>query len=192
MARYENKEFRNPLLESTPENRLKALETAKTRALDALYDHDFDNDTGSKNLFILDNVLAPIGFFKERIGKKFEVEDFVETWKLFCFLCKEINEKTIFVPTINTFCNFMNISKVSFDNILEEKTERGEICRYIKDTLADRLMQGMLENKIAAIPGIFIAKANYGMRDNEQPVTNIVINEPHQSALEILNEFKKG
>lgn len=192
MARYENKEFRNPLLESTPENRLRALETAKTRALDALYDHDFDNDTGSKNLFILDNVLAPIGFFKERIGKKFEVEDFVDTWKLFCFLCKEINEKTIFVPTINTFCNFMNISKVSFDNILEEKTERGEICRYIKDTLADRLMQGMLENKIAAIPGIFIAKANYGMRDNEQPVTNIVINEPHQSALEILNEFKKG
>ncbi len=192
MARYENKEFRNPLLESTPENRLRALETAKTKALQALYDHDFDNDTGSKNLFILDNVLAPIGFFKERIGKKFEVEDFVDTWKLFCFLCKEINEKTIFVPTINTFCNFMNISKVSFDNILEEKTERGEICRYIKDTLADRLMQGMLENKIAAIPGIFIAKANYGMRDNEQPVTNIVINEPHQSALEILNEFKKG
>lgn len=192
MPNHNNKELRNPALESTPENRLKALELAKTRALDALYDHDFDNDSGSKNLFILDNVLAPIGFFKERIGRKFQVEDFVDTWKLFCFLCKEINEKTVFIPTINTFCNFMNISKASFDNILEEKTERGEICRYIRDTLADRLMQGMLENKIAAIPGIFIAKANYGMRDNDQPVTNIVINEPHQSALEILNEFKKG
>jgi hypothetical protein len=183
---------RDKSLENTPENRLTALTKAKDNALRVLEEHDFDEELGSKNLFILDNVLCPIGFFRDRIQRKFEIEDFIDVWQLFCYICREINKKTVFTPTVNTFCNFMNISSATFNSILLEKSERGEMCRFIKDTLADRLMQAMLEEKVPAIPSIFIAKANFGMRDNDAPVTNIVVQEQHMSAQEILNEFKKG
>ena len=192
MAETTIKKLRRKDLESTPENRAIALQAAKTKGIDALHEHDFDEENGSKNLFILDNVLSPIGFFRDRLVKKFEVEDFVETWQLFCYLCKEINEKTVFVPTINTFCNFMNISTSSFCAIGNEESQRGEMVRNIKDTLADRLMQAMLEEKIPAVPSIFVAKANFGLRDNDTPVTNIVVQEQHMTAQDIFNEFKKG
>lgn len=192
MAKRTIEKLKDTSLEPTNENRSMAVVLAKERALNALKRHDFDTDTGSKNLFILDNVFAPIGFFKDRFIKKFTFDDILEVWLTFLELCKELNEKTFFAPTLNTFCNFLNMSTTTFKTIMKEQSERGELCRYINDVLSDRFMQLMLEDKLPQIPSIFIAKANFGMRDNDQPVTNIVVHEEYKSAMEILEELKKG
>lgn len=186
------KELRDTSLDNTPENRAVAVNMAKQRAEMALQKCDFKNMQGSKNLFLLDNVFAPIGFFKDRFTKKFDYNDILEVWLVFVELCKQVNEKTFFAPTLNTFCNFLNLSTTTFKSIMREESERGELCRYIQDVLSDRFMQLMLEDELPQIPSIFIAKANFGMRDNDQPVTNIVVHEEYKSAMEILEELKQG
>lgn len=169
-----------------------SLEIVKKRALKALENHDFDNDMGSGNLFILDSVLAPISFFKDRFSHKFEVDDILAVWQLFLELCREINNYKSFAPTITTFCNFMNMGKATFDTITNENTERGELCRYIKSALTDRFTQLMLDDKLPQIPSIFIAKADFGLRDNDPPVTNIVFTEECKTPEQILEEFRNG
>lgn len=173
-------------------SRNMSLAMIEHNAIQAIQAHDFDMDTGSGNLFILDNVFQPITFFKDRFQQKLEIDDILAVWDLFLKLCREVNKYKSFSPTVNTFCNFLNISRATFNTICNEYTERGELCRFIKDTLADRFMQLMLDNKLPQIPAIFIAKANFDMRDNDAPVTNIVLQEEHQSVIDILNEFKKG
>lgn len=186
------KDDKDKSLMNTAENRNMAVEMAKTKAVRAIGDIDFDTFVGSKNLYILDNVFAPIGFFKDRFTKKFEFDDILEVWQAFLYLCKLLNEQTAFAPTLNTFCNFLNMSTTTFKSIMNENTDRGELCRYISDVLSDRFMQMMLEDKLPQIPSIFVAKANFGMRDNDQPVTNIVVHEELKSAMDILEELKKG
>lgn len=179
-------------LENTNDNKANALAAAREFAMTAINSEAFDNDEGSTNLYVIDNILRPIGYFKERLVRKIEVDDIIPVWQLFIDLCREINKKKPFAPTIFTFCNFMNISSATFNAIRQENTARGELCQYISDSLSDRLMQLLLENKIPTIPGIFVAKANFGMRDNDQPVTNVIINDGPSSFEEIMEMYKKG
>lgn len=169
-----------------------SLSIIENTAVKAIKDHDFDSDMGSGNLFILDTVFRPITFFKDRLQRKLEIDDILAVWDLFLKLCREVNKYKSFSPTINTFCNFLNISRDTFTAICNENTDRGELCRFIKDTLADRFMQLMLDNKLPQIPAIFVAKANFGMRDSDAPVTNIVMHEERMTVAEILEDFKKG
>lgn len=184
--------FTDTVVQNTVENRRSALIRARAEGMNAIWSEDFTKAEGSVNLYVIDHILKPIGFFKERITKKIEVEDIIPVWELFIDLCKEINKRQAFTPTIFTFCNFLNVSSRTFNAIKEENTERGELCRYISDSLSDRIMQLLLENKIPQIPGIFVAKANFGMRDNDQPVTNVIINDAPNSIDDIIKMYKKG
>lgn len=170
--------------------RLDCIVETKRQAMKLIKSTSFSKEFASSAMFITDEILKPIECYKNQ-GKKIELWDLVNCYDLFVELCKEINKKRVFSPTINTFCHFIGITSTRFTFMTKEESERGEFCRYIKDHISEIFMQNMLDEKIPQIPSIFIAKANLDLRDNEPPVTNIVINQDHKTFEQIIQEYQE-
>ena len=74
-----------------------------------------------------------------------------------------------------------------------ENSEVGDVFKQIKDYLSENLMQNMLTGRVKEVSGIFIAKANFGMRDSEPANTNILnINSQPKDIEQILAELENN
>lgn len=176
--------FNGTLEESIAENIEQARELIEER--------DFEDAMGSNQLFVSNKVIQPLNYFLATKFQSRTAEEYALAFNGFLEIINIINEKMTYTPTVNTFCRYLGISKTRFDEISSLNNETGDVCRQIKDFLAETLMQNMLGNRVGAVQGIFIAKANLGMRDTEAPKLNIVtINNEPQSLDEILENFNK-
>ncbi len=183
-------EFNNMVYPCTLEQSLKEN---KTMAIRNIEEHDFEDDFGSTQMFVSNRVFQPLNYFKLKKNQNIEVEEYEKAFIVFKELVDKVNEKIIYTPLINTFCGFLGMSVDKFKYYSRENSERGELFRRILDYLGENLMQNMLGNRVGALQGIFIAKANLGMRDSEAPNVNImnVTAEP-RTLTEILEEFKQN
>lgn len=188
-----------PLPAECPKNYLadmtleRSIAESKERAIQCLDEHNFDADMGSTQMFIVNQVIQPMDYFILTKYKRKNVEDYELAFQTFREIIVEINKHIPFTPTLNTLCRFLNMSSDNYGNIVRENGELGELFKTMKDSLADNLMQNMLANRIGAPQGIFIAKANFGMRDDDPANINIVnVNSQREQSLEeILAEFNK-
>lgn len=170
----------------------KELDDIKETAIEIIEDYDFDTSIGSGSAYLANKLFKPCKYFLNRKGRPREAEELAMAFDAFSEICIEANKYTVFAPTINTFCSFCNITTKTLKNMANENTDRGEIATMIIERLGDNIMQNILSGKVHPIGGIFIAKANFGMRDNDPPQTAIVnIQNTPQSVDEILKEIKE-
>lgn len=165
----------------------------KEIALTKLKDYDFDTSIGSGAAYITNDILIPCKYFVSRQGSAKTAEELAIAFNTFQEICIEANKYTVFVPTINTFAGFCCMTTRTLKNIADENNERGQIASIIIERLSDGIMQNIMTGKINPIGGIFVAKANFGMRDNE-PTQMAVINvtSNNMSVDEILAELNKN
>lgn len=153
---------------------------------------DFEDAMGSNQLYISNKVIQPLNYFIITKGKQRTADEYAIAFNAFLEIIDMVNEKMTYTPTKNTFCRFLGISKSRFNALMAENNDTGDICRQINDFLEETLMQNMLGNRVGAVQGIFIAKANLGMRDSESQNLNVVnINAEPQTLSDILENFKK-
>lgn len=171
------------------EDNLNVVMQSATQALMS----DFDLEEGSPVAYITAKVTNPLPYFAERKGVSRTALELEKAFETFKDLCIKINEKVVFSPTVNTFCNFIAISPVTFRQMCNENTDRGEVASIIKSYLEDNLMHNILNGKVSTVGGIFVAKANMGMRDNDNQQVNIVnVNAETRTLEEILENFEKN
>lgn len=169
------------------------VQAAKESAIKLIQDHDFDSSIGSGAAYISNNVILPPEYFVSRQGVARTAEELAEAYNAFNEICNEANKYTVFAPTINTFCAFCCITTNTLKEIANERNERGKVATMILERLSDRLMQNIMSGKIQTIGGIFVAKANFGMRDNENTNINIVnVQNTPTSVDDILKEFTEN
>lgn len=171
--------------------KLEYLANTKKETISLIRKTNFITDYASSTMLITDEILKPLDCFRGQKKTALDLWDLVNGYELFIELCKEINKKRVFSPTVNTFCHFMGLTNKRFCVMLREENERGEFCRYVKDHISEIFMQNMLDEKIPQIPSIFIAKANLDMRENDTTVANIIINNEHKSFEQIIKEYQE-
>lgn len=171
----------------------ESIEQNKKLANTLLTTHNFAEDMGSTQMFIINQVIQPLNYFKKMYGITKSAEDYERAFECFKDIINQINEHITFTPTVNTFCKFLNISTITFNAYARQNSDIGDVFTRISDYLGDNIMQNMLGRRIDAIPGIFICKANLGMRDSESNNVNIInVNNQTKSLDEILADFKKN
>lgn len=172
--------------------KLDYLAKTKKQAIELIRETNFFKDYASSTMLITDEILKPLDCFRNQKKTALDLWDLVNGYELFIELCKEINKKRVFSPTVNTFCHFMGLTNKRFSVMLREENERGEFCRYVKDHISEIFMQNMLTEKIPQIPSIFIAKANLDMHENDPSVANqIIINNEHKSFEQIIKDYQE-
>lgn len=169
------------------------LSASREFAVDCLRDHDFQDDMGSAQTFISNVIIRPLDYFVAKRFQDVNVEDVRFAFDTFTDIILELNQKILFIPLKQTFCRYINISTSTFDHKLNEQNEMGDLFRMINDRLTGDYMQNLIMGRIGANQGIFGAKAIFGLRDNDPPVTNIVqVNAETRGLADILAEYKKN
>jgi len=87
---------------------------------------------------------------------------------LYLDMINKINEIKPFPPTVESFCNFMGISKTTYDNYLVD-FERKDIMSFIHSYLLGVLATGGLTGEMREISSIFIQK-HMGKTEQTQPI----------------------
>lgn len=87
---------------------------------------------------------------------------------LYLDMINKINEIKPFPPTVESFCNFMGISKVTYDNYLVD-FERKDVMNFIHSYLLGVLAAGGLTGELKEISSIFIQK-HMGKTEQTQPI----------------------
>lgn len=87
---------------------------------------------------------------------------------LYLDMINKINEIKPFPPTVESFCNFMGISKVTYDNYLVD-FERKDVMNFIHSYLLGVLAAGGLTGELREISSIFIQK-HMGKTEQTQPI----------------------
>lgn len=170
----------------------KSIENNIDLAQKLIDHHDFEDSMGSNQLYVSMRVIQPLDYFLANKGTHRTAGDYTVAFDGFLQIIDKVNEKMTYTPTLNTFCRFIAMSTERFKKISNENSEEGDVCKQIKDFLAEGLMQNMLGNRVGAVQGIFIAKSTLGMRDNEAPSVNVVnIHNESKSLEEILEDFNK-
>lgn len=178
-------------MEENAESRQKYLQESVDTAKKAIDEFDFDDSIGSSAAHIACDIIQTPLYYQCRKNCTIKAVDLDECYAAFNEICEYANTKTVFTPTINTFCRFMNICTDTLKSIARENNERGQIAKMIIEHLGDRLMQNMLSGTTAPIPSMFVAKANFGMKENESNTINILnVNETPRDVDDILREFK--
>ena len=85
-------------------------------------------------------------------------------------LVEKINEFTMFVPSIKSFCAFAGFSTNTFKNMLQSPDEeKRNVAQMIDDYISDMLLDGSKMRKIDASTAIFTAKSEHGMTEATNP-----------------------
>ena len=181
------------LEELNPELLAENLAEEKQKALVALREYDFDTSIGSGAAYITNSILVPCLYFSKRQGCPRTAAELAIAFNNFQEICAEANKYTVFVPTLNTFAAYCNITTKTLKNIANENNDRGNIASMIIEKLSDGIMQNIMTDKIHPIGGIFVAKANFGMRDNDPPQMAVVnVSAGNMSIDEIMADFNKN
>lgn len=173
----------------------KELTAYKAKAIEEIQEFDFDTCVGAGGTYLINKILVPCEYMliRQAQNRVLIAEELAYNFDTFIELCIEANKYTVFVPTINTFCSFCGISTSTLKSIANENNERGNIATMIIEKLGDGIMQNIISGKIHPIGGIFVAKANFGMRDNDAPQTAILnISNSTQSIDDIMREIKEN
>lgn len=171
----------------------KDIKETKETAIQKIKEYDFDTSIGSGAAYISNSVLTPCKYFTDRRGRPRSAEELAVAYDVFQEITEEANKYTVFVPTLNTFAGFCCMTAKTLRDIANENNEKGNVAGIIIDRLSDGLMQNSMTSKIQPIAGIFVAKANFGMRDNETPQMAIVnVSNANLSVDEILADLKKN
>lgn len=91
-----------------------------------------------------------------------------------------INQKIIYVPTLQDFCDFVGVLRTTFDKwTLSEDEDRRALINSIVSSIGDIQMTASQTGKIQAIPTIFRMKAEHNMVEASNPIiigTRIEVN----------------
>lgn len=170
-----------------------SIQKSKEWALACLNEHDFNEDLGSTQTFISNVIIQPVDYFVATKFQKINVEDVQIAWRTFQEIILELNRQILFVPLKQTFCRYINISTSTYNQKLDEQSDMGDLFRMINDSLTGDFIQNLISGRIGTNQGIFAAKALFGLRDNDPPVTNVVqVNAPTKSLAEILEDYNKN
>ena len=174
-------------------NVIDCINESNNEAAKTLQNVDFDTINGSAATYITTNIIRPLKYFEERRGERRTAEELKIAFQGFKILVSHINESCVYTPTLNTFCMYICCSTKTFRSMTYEESERGEIANEIKECIEESLLQNMLAGKTHPITSMFVAKANLGLRDNDNNNVNILnINGNSRSVDDILAEFNKN
>lgn len=178
-------------MEENDEQRRFYLKESVENAKNAIDNYDFDDGIGSGSAHIACDIIKTPLYYQLRKLCPLKAVDLDEGYKAFNDICEYANQKTVFAPTLNTFCRFMNIATSTLKSIAQENNERGAIATMIIEHLGDRLMQNMLSGTTSPIPSMFVAKSNFNMKENDNATINILnVNDTPRDIDDILKEFK--
>lgn len=159
----------------------------------AIADFDWDDLVKSPHLYVSNTIIKPLKYFVDHCKEDLNVNDYIKAYESFIELVQKVNEHCLYTPTLTGFCKYIYMSTYKFNALCMENSEVGDVFKQIKDYLSENLMQNMLTGRVKEVSGIFIAKANYGMRDSEPTNTNILtINTQTKSIDQILEELENN
>lgn len=109
---------------------------------------------------LLENALGrSVGYTAQELSIGFD---------LYLDMINKINEIKPFPPTIESYCNFMGISKTTYDNYLVD-ADRKDVMNFIHSYLLGVLATGGLTGELREISSIFIQK-HMGKTEQTQPI----------------------
>lgn len=124
-------------------------------------------------------------------GTSYTSQEILAGFNMYLEMIEKINEYKVFPPTIESFCNFMGITTVAFNNWLSD-ADRKDSVEYVKSYLTGALATGSLTGELKEISSIYIQKTMGKVEQN----TPIVIEHKKETDIDDIKnkiaEMKKN
>lgn len=169
------------------------LEANKKKSLKLIANTDFENDFLNPETFICTEVLTPCKISDIFGSNGYKPKEVIEkAYDAFKQMIVEINKKTIYVPTLNSFCQFIGTTRTHFMSMCNEVNERGDLCCFIKQSFEEMLLQSAMTNRVEKLTAMFTLKSIYQLRDSDAPQVNIMNVSTDRSVDDILSDLNKN
>lgn len=154
---------------------------------------DFDDMMCNKQQWIEQNIIPRLSYTRYIKKRQLVSEEILTDCLDFLKKITEmINKRTVYSPSVLTFCIMVGISSDSLSQWYCENNARGEAVRIIFDYFRGLLTQGLQSGEYDAKSAGFIGKATLGMKETDGTQTNINIIAPEMSVQDILKEYEKN
>lgn len=145
--------------------------------------------------WINNNIVKVMDYYQERKGRRGTFDSAEQLGQAFDMLVEVtniINSKVRYQPQIGDFCRILGITQQTFNNWLNENTDRGEQARLIQDYFKSMLLQGMANGVINPVAGSFIGKTTLGMKEDSGNNVNVNVIATDLSLDDILSDYAKN
>lgn len=105
------------------------------------------------------------------IRKIYTTDEILFAFQAFQGLVNRINEKVLFVPTINVFCGYLGVSTTTYKSWLASGDEdRRELMQIIDDYLADVALSLAQNRKIDGLVTMYRTKSQHNIVEANAPL----------------------
>lgn len=140
--------------------------------------------------WIKHSFLKTIPCFADTRIREYTVDTLHICFSVFKEIIRLINEEHKYYPTTADFCTFIGCTTVSFNAWARGTGEKSTLINKVLDYLRGGIMQGMLHNEVFGMNGMFIGKADLGMREGDNQVNILNATFTETSIEDILKEYQ--